>query len=110
MFALLIVSGVIIVAIFFYQEEVEETYRYAGRQAAPVKTLILPVPKRYKEILQKYFSYYQQLSEVNKTKFEKKVAQFVYEKQFIPRQVDEVTIEAKVLIAASAVQLTFGLP
>jgi Mlc titration factor MtfA (ptsG expression regulator) len=39
-----------------------------------------------------------------------KVTNFIYGKRFIPRNVDEVTIEAKVLIAASAVQLTFGLP
>ncbi len=110
MITFLIFSGVIVIVIFFYREEVGKGYRYAGRQAAPIKTLVLPVPQRYKEILQKYFKYYQQLSEDNKAKFEKKVTQFVNEKQFIPRQVDEVTIEAKVLIAASAVQLTFGLP
>src|SRR5690606_1678772 len=34
----------------------------------------------------------------------------LYGKRFIPRNVAEVTIEAKVLIAACAVQLTFGLP
>lgn len=110
MITLLVISGVIIVTLFYYREEFEEGYSYAGRQAAPVKTIVLPVPQRYKEILQKYFPYYQGLSNENKSKFEKKVVRFIYSKQFIPRQVDEVTIEAKVLIAASAVQLTFGLP
>ncbi|HEY0742704.1 MAG TPA: zinc-dependent peptidase [Chryseosolibacter sp.] len=110
MITLFIVSGVIIVIVFFYREELGQSYSYAGRQAAPVRTLVLPVPQRYREILQKYFPYYQALSVENKTKFEKKVVRFIYGKQFIPRQVDEVTVEAKVLIAASAVQLTFGLP
>ena len=110
MITFLMISGVVVLFIYRFQQEVKAGYRYAGRQAAPVKTLMLPVPLRYKEILQKYFSYYQQLSVANKSKFEKKVANFIYGKRFIPRHVDEVTIEAKVLIAASAVQLTFGLP
>src|SRR4051812_8975268 len=110
MITILVFSGVVIVVVIYFRNEVEQTYQVAGRTAAPVATLILPVPQRYKEILQKYFLYYQHLSPENKTKFEKKVTQFIFGKQFIPRNVDEVTIEAKVLIAASAVQLTFGLP
>lgn len=110
MIPLLIFSGVIVFIVYRYQQEVKESYRYAARKTAPVKGLLLPVPQPYKEILQKYFAYYQKLSPANKIKFEKKVAQFIYGKRFIPRQVDEVTIEAKVLIAAAAVQLTFGLP
>lgn len=110
MLTFLIFSGVIAFIVYRYQQEVKESYNYASRKAAPVKTLLLPVPQKYKEILQKYFAYYQKLSAQNKAKFERKVAQFIYGKRFIPRNVDEVTIEAKVLIAASAVQLTFGLP
>src|SRR5688500_13375781 len=109
--AVLFVSGVVTtILIDRYQEQAKEGYKDAGRKAAPDKTIGLPVPIRYKEILLKYFTYYQKLSPSNKIKFEKKVAAFIYGKRFIPRQVDEVTIEAKVLIAASAVQLTFGLP
>jgi MtfA peptidase len=109
MITFLIFTGVIAFIVYRYKQEVGNSYRYAGRKAAPVKSALLPVPKVYKDILQKYFRYYQQLSPDNKSKFERKVAQFIYGKRFIPRQVDEVTIEAKVLIAASAVQLTFGL-
>lgn len=110
MIAILIFSGVIAFIAYRFQQEVQQGYRYAGRKAAPVKTWVLPVPQLYKDILQKYFRYYQLLSPVNKTKFERKVCNFLYSKRFIPRNIDEVTIEAKVLIAASAVQLTFGLP
>jgi MtfA peptidase len=106
-----LVLGVVIFIIFYrYQRQVVAGYRYAGRRAAPVKSVVLPVPLKYKQILQKYFPYYQRLSPGNKAKFERKVTNFIYGKRFIPRQVEEVTIEAKVLIAASAVQLTFGLP
>lgn len=110
MIPFLIFSGVIIFIVYRFQQEVKESYRYAGQKAAPVKSILLPVPQVYRDILQKYFAYYQKLSPQNKSKFEKKVAQFIYGKRFIPRQVNEVTIEAKVLIAAAAVQLTFGLP
>jgi Mlc titration factor MtfA (ptsG expression regulator) len=110
MVTFLMIMGLVALVVYKFQKEVKEGYHYAGRKAAPVKSRVLPVPAEYKAILQKYFSFYQKLSESNKLKFERKVTEFVYSKRFIPRNVDEVTIEAKVLIAASAVQLTFGLP
>lgn len=110
MITLLIFCGVIAFIAYRFQQEVQQGYQYAGRKAAPVKIWVLPVPQLYKDILQKYFRYYQLLSPGNKGKFERKVCNFLYSKRFIPRNINEVTIEAKVLIAASAVQLTFGLP
>ena len=96
--------------VYRYKQEVQVGYRYAGRKVAPVKTWVLPVPQLYKDILQKYSRYYQRLSPSDKSKFERKVCNFLYSKRFIPRNMDSVSIEARVLIAASAVQLTFGLP
>lgn len=110
MIAILVISCVVAIVAYRFQQEVQEGYQYAGRKAAPMKTWVLPVPQMYKDILQKYFRYYQLLSPVNKAKFERKVCNFLYSKRFIPRNMAEVSIEAKILIAASAVQLTFGLP
>lgn len=110
MIALLLVTGVIALFVYRFRQEIGEGYIYAEGSTAEVRSRLLPVPLRYREILQKYFPYYKHLSVSNKQKFERKVAQFIYRKRFIPRQVDQVTVEAKVLIAASAVQLTFGLP
>jgi Mlc titration factor MtfA (ptsG expression regulator) len=110
MITFLVFFGVISLIAYRFRQEVQEGYRYAGRKAAPVKNVVLPVPQQYKDILQKYFKYYQNLSPESKSKFERKVCNFLYTKRFIPRNIDEVTIEAKVLIAAVAVQLTFGLP
>jgi Mlc titration factor MtfA (ptsG expression regulator) len=110
MITILVISCFIALVAYRFQREVHEGYQYAGRKAAPVKTWVLPVPQLYRNILLKYFRYYQLLSPVHKIKFERKVCNFLYSKRFIPRNVDEVTIEAKILIAASAVQLTFGLP
>jgi MtfA peptidase len=101
------------IAIFLilrHKKRIQRSYGFATQVAAPLKTYMLPVPQQYRDILAKYFSYYQKLSPKSKAKFELKVTNFIYGKRFIPRQVPEVTIEAKVLIAASAVQLTFGLP
>jgi MtfA peptidase len=110
MVTILIISCVIALVAYRFQQEVQAGYKFAERKAAPVKTWMLPVPQVYKDILQKYFRYYQFLSPTNKAVFEKKVCNFLYSKRFIPRDIDELTIEAKILIAASAVQLTFGLP
>jgi len=99
----------ITLAAYRFKKELQEGYRYASRQAAPFRSAVLPVPQAYKEILQKYFTYYQQLLPADKARFERKVVNFIWGKRFIPRGVPEVTIEARVLIAAAAVQLTFGL-
>ncbi|RED91632.1 zinc-dependent peptidase [Marinoscillum furvescens] len=61
-----------------------------------------------KELLQKYFEYYRQLSKRDQRLFRYKVHRFRRMTTFIPRQMDEVTDEMQVLISASAVQLTFG--
>lgn len=106
----LVISCIVALVLYRFQQEVQVGYRYAGRKVAPVRTWVLPVPPSYKAILQKYSRYYQSLSAHDKGKFERKVCNFLYSKRFIPRNMSQVSIEAKVLIAASAVQLTFGLP
>lgn len=109
---MLVVVTIIIIIVIVIQLEKrswDNAFRIVNYAAAPVKPL-LPVPQKYKDILQKYFRYYQKLSVENKAKFARRVHTFVAMKQFIPRNFAEVTLEAKVLIAASAVQLTFGLP
>lgn len=109
-FSLVLFLAAVVILIFRHKKRIQSGYGYASRVAAPLKTYVLPVPQEYRKILEKYFSYYRDLSPLNKTKFELKVTNFIYGKKFIPRNVDEITLEAKVLIAASAVQLTFGLP
>ncbi len=105
-----LIVGVIVLVVLKFNHEVRVSYGYATRKAAPLRTALLPVPKEYGEILLKYFPYYQRLPASLKPSFEKRVAKFIYSKRFIPRQMPEVSLEAKVLIAASAIQLTFGLP
>lgn len=66
--------------------------------------------REVQNILAKYFPYYQRLSMPQKKVFMKRVMHFIQQKQFIPREFELVTLEMKVMISASAVQLTFGLP
>ena len=63
-----------------------------------------------KEILEKHFNFYNLLPPKSKKIFQYRVAKFIGMKEFIPRNMDHVTEEMQVLIAASAIQLTFGLP
>lgn len=65
---------------------------------------------KHKAFLAKNFAFYQKLPLKSKQAFEKRVAIFISSKKFIPRQMNHVTWEMKVLISASAIQLTFGFP
>ena len=105
-----VIVGVLVLVIYKYSVQLQEGYDYVNRAAAPIKSRLLPVPAYYRELLQKYFHYYQGLSEDNKRRFEQKVCHFAYRKQFIPRGMKEVPLEMVVFISAIAVQLTFGLP
>lgn len=105
----LVLLASIALAAYRFKKELRKGYQYASRQAAPIRSTVLPVPQVYRDILQKYFTYYQHLLPADKARFERKVVNFIWGKRFIPRGVSEVTIEARVLIAAAAVQLTFGL-
>ena len=60
--------------------------------------------------LEKYFSFYKSLPPKSKKTFEKRVAYFISCKDFVPREMSEVSWEMKALISASAIQLTFGFP
>lgn len=71
---------------------------------------VLPIRPAYRKILLKSCRYYQQLPAARRPAFERKVQHFIMLKRFVPRQLASVTAEMKVLIAATAVQLTFGLP
>ena len=64
----------------------------------------------YREVLEKYFDYYKRLSSKDKVNFERRVQTFIDNKEFIPRDLPEVTAEMKALISACAIQLSFGLP
>jgi len=63
-----------------------------------------------KDRLSRHFRFYQLLPPKSKALFEYRVAKFIRMKEFVPRNMTHVTEEMQVLIAASAIQLTFGYP
>lgn len=65
---------------------------------------------KHKEYLEKHFEFYKKLPPKSKQIFCGRVARFMSSKKFIPREMSQVTSEMKVLISASAIQLTFGFP
>ena len=75
-----------------------------------VPSVSRPLATKYKLILKNNFPFYNKLELRKKKEFERKVQYFIHMKEFIPRQLDFVTDEMKVLISACAVQLTFGYP
>jgi len=106
-FAGLLVFAVRRVFIFFYDEVGVHFYEralfyYHHKNCFPEQNL-------YHEVLSKKFRYYEHLEEPQKRKFISRMKIFLRNKKFHPREIDEVTEEMKILIAASAVQLTFGL-
>ena len=73
--------------------------------------LLTRIKPKYKRILIDYCVYYHQLDEVKKKTFRRRVQKFISMKKFIPRgDMRKVTDEMKVLIASSAIQITFGHP
>ncbi len=69
-----------------------------------------PLSQRYLQPIIKFNHFYNYLPEASRKRFRKKVREFLLNKKFVPRQMPAVTDEMKALIAAAAVQLTFGLP
>ncbi|MEQ9405622.1 MAG: zinc-dependent peptidase [Cyclobacteriaceae bacterium] len=73
--------------------------------------IIRKIKPEHKSVLERTFYYYHTLNDKNKELFQKRVQKFIDKKKFIPAgDHNEVTPAMKSLIAASAVQITFGLP
>ena len=62
-----------------------------------------------KQILANKIEFYTKLSDQRKKYFEHRVATFIKSYQFIPKESLVVTDEMKVMIAATAIKLTFGM-
>lgn len=60
--------------------------------------------------LEKNFKYYQQLSDRDQRTFARRVQKFIEMKTFESREDLYITIEMETLVAAAAIQITFGFP
>lgn len=68
-----------------------------------------PISPQQKGILREHFDFYQKLPPASKRVFEKRLSRFMSTKTFVPRDLDRVSEEMRVLISATAIQLAFGL-
>lgn len=96
-------------AAFLFKSIFMNTYDIIKAIYIYYQTYFIPLKKEHKTILKKYNQYYNQLSYSDQLIFDRRLKTFIFHKKFIPRQMSEVTGEMKVLISASAIQLTFGL-
>ena len=65
----------------------------------------------YRELLMNNFVVYKLLGEKGRQKFEKRVCRFIRMKDFrAGKNIEKITDEMRVLVAASAIQLTYGYP
>lgn len=87
-----------------------DLFRYFFGEKATKYVLVKPLQPSYKKALETYFTYYNNLPTAQKKIFERRVQLFIDLKKFIPRGFDHIPDEIKAIIAASAIQLTFGLP
>jgi MtfA peptidase len=62
------------------------------------------------QFLERNFRYYQQLSNRDQQTFAKRVQKFIRMKTFESREDLYITIEMETLVAAAAIQITFGFP
>jgi len=73
--------------------------------------LVRRIRPQYKKILIDYCLYYHQLDQRDQKTFRRRVQKFISMKTFVARgRLGKVSDEMKVLIAATAVQITFGHP
>lgn len=64
---------------------------------------------RLRKLLSDHLPFYQQLPAEGKQRFRQRVALFMIANEFIPKGMDSVPEDVKGFLAASAVQLTFGM-
>lgn len=107
---LLLVALAYLVKRYLYDKE-DHNARQNNKNSKFKPTQDLKILPQYKLILQNQCDYYKKLSSKSKLHFEQRVQIFIDIKEFIPRgKLHMVTDEMKVLIAATAIQITFGYP
>ncbi|WP_130735426.1 zinc-dependent peptidase [Flavobacterium sp. J27] len=108
---LLITFGLGFVFVFAYNVVIEPIYAFFFRKPIYVHLYLFPkkLTMRQIQLLYNQFDFYKKLPLPQKKYFEHRVATFIQKYPFIGKEGIVVTDEMKVLIAATAVMLTFGM-
>jgi MtfA peptidase len=108
---LLILSSVAGLILYNIYKVFREIVGYFFDDVINRNLIFTKIKPAYKFFLERKFTYYKKLSARNKKVFERRVQKFIHLKNFEVRgNLQKVTPEMKALIAASAIQITFGLP
>lgn len=103
--------GLVFAVLFLYNVIIEPIYAFFFRK--PVYVHFYPFPKKLPleklEILNKEFVFYQKLSPLHKKYFEHRVVTFLETYPIIGKDGLHITAQMQVLIAATAIMLTFGM-
>lgn len=108
---ILLFLGLAFLVFFTYNVAIEPIYAFFFRR--PIYVHFYPFPKKLKlsqvQILHNQFEFYKKLSPKGKVYFEHRVATFITRYSFHGNEGLVVTDEMRVLIAATAIMLTFGM-
>lgn len=103
--------GLIFFSFFSYNVIVEPVYAFFFRK--PIYVHFYPFPSKLTlaqlHVLHNEFDFYKKLSPKQKVYFEHRVATFINKYTFYGKEGLQVTDQMKVLIAATAIMLTFGM-
>ena len=105
--SLLIIGNVVHFVLYVFFSSLNFTFEkawFSFNKRVPRK-----LQEKYEPVLISRFAYYRKLSEPSRQKFLFRLGRFIKSKTFTGRKGLEVTDEKKILISASAIQLTFGL-
>ncbi len=102
---------VLFVGVIFYNSVIEPAYAFFFKKPIFVHFYFNPkkITKAQLHILESEFKFYQKLSPKLKKYFEHRVATFIETFPFYGKEDLQVTDQMKVLIASTAIMLTFGL-
>jgi Mlc titration factor MtfA (ptsG expression regulator) len=96
---------------FIFGRIIEPVYILTFNKPLYVHFYLFPkeLPFNEKDVLEKHFKFYSDLSERRKKFFRHRIKTFIETYQFVGREGLEVTEEMKVKIASTAIMLTFGI-
>jgi MtfA peptidase len=102
---IVIFAAIIFRIIYFFYSSFSNTSSHKPFTFAKAR-----LSSKFKIPIINHFTYYHTLSDKQKIEFERRVNNFLHNKQFIPMHGLKLTAEMVALISASAIQLTLGLP
>ena len=101
-----IILSIVLLGLTEFRDEINAYYFHRIKRKTPVTRSDY---FKFHAVLSQNFTYYNQLSHDGRAEFINRLVNFISSKTFVGMEHLEVTDNIKILISASAIQLTFGL-